>query len=613
MEAHIKLTAEQREAAAEIERNLQIIACAGSGKTEVITRRIVHILESRPDLSPENIVAFTFTEKAADSMKARLKKAAGAGCAPDISSMYVGTIHGFCWQLLRQYTETFREFKILDTVKNHLFIERYYKNSGMEELELGKGLFNVKLFLSCIEKMLDDYENADAWTQAQREALDKYINCLYSHGCIDFFLLIFETLRQAEENPEVQAYLSSIKYLVVDEYQDINDMQEKLIQCIAGWGANVCVVGDDDQTIYQFRGSSAENMITFSERYRDVHQVCLGLNFRCAPCIVEAAEHVIRHNERRLPKHMESGVPLQTGEVRSEGFAGMEKEHQAIAEQIEGLHEAGIPYREMAVLVRKGKHAVPIQRVLEQAGIPCEADCLESFFEGDLFARFCAILQVLADVDKTKLYSQWQDLAALSDLNSAFRFLRRCAQGGSMRLSEIVRGFCSRIGFLSAEEEKKGDRSSALEIFAKILDDYDAVYGDWQPSARISGVLFFLDQQAAEEYRHYRFRAEDQEKDAVQLMTVHKAKGLEFEAVFIPELCEGEFPVSKMGGRRYWHVLGGTFKEKKEKYQSGPEDERKLFYVAATRARRYLYLMYACQHKPASRFIKEVQGFYKIP
>ena len=410
MAEKMSLTPEQQDAISEIDRNLQIIACAGSGKTEVITRRIANILQSKPDIRPENIVAFTFTEKAAESMKKRIAKALGSDSTYNIEKMYIGTIHGFCYHLLNKYTEQFREYKILDTVKSHLFVARYCAECGMSDLELEAYPRNINLFLQCIDKMIDDYENADAWTQEHRNVLDKYISCLYSRGYIDFSLMIFETLRQIEGNREVQEYLSRIKYLVVDEYQDVNDLQEKLILRIAETGANICVVGDDDQTIYQFRGSNANNMITFSERYNDVHQVRLEKNFRCAPGIVDIADSVIGHNERRISKKMISGATEITAEIEAVRYNDKREQFDAIAEQISELRKSGVPYNEIAILVRKGKVIASASAALDRAGIPFETDSAEHFFAGNYFNRFVTTLQILSDVDKAKLYECWQDL-----------------------------------------------------------------------------------------------------------------------------------------------------------------------------------------------------------
>lgn len=598
-------TPQQAEAIAEIDKNLQIIACAGSGKTEVITRRIANILLRKTEITTKNIVAFTFTEKASASMKYRIAKALEGNNQHNIDNMYVGTIHGFCYHLLNKFTDKFRDYKILDTVKNHLFVTRYANECGMSDLGLDVYPRNVNLFLSCIDKMIDDFENADTWTQEHRDVLDKYISCIYNHGYIDFSLLIFETLRQIEENPDVLKALSDIKYLIVDEYQDIDNLQEKLIAHIYKAGANVCVVGDDDQTIYQFRGSNAENMISFSERYANVHQVRLEDNFRCSSEIVDIARSVIDHNERRIPKRMVSEVSFKTSEINASRFETQNEQFESIAQKVIDLHENGLPYSEISILVRKGKTINSIARILTDFGIPFEANSADCFFSGDYCSRFKTTLQLLSDIDKAKLYECWQDVAEPSGFNIAFKFLRSCSRGGNLHLSEIIQGFCEKISFLDEGAEDIDDRNIALQGICKILDDYDEIYGDWQLSGRIAGVLRFLGFQAEDEYKYHNFKDDNSRLDAVQIMTVHKAKGLEFDTVFIPELTKRYFPVSNMGGKRYYHVLGGVFEQNKDKYQSDIEDERKLFYVAVTRAKRNLYMSYVLDVQPVSCFVAE--------
>lgn len=601
----VSLTPEQQEAISEIDRNLQIIACAGSGKTEVITRRIANILCSKPDIKPQNIVAFTFTKKAASSMKMRIAKVLETQPEYNVEDMYIGTIHSFCYNLLNKFTNEFKEYKVLDTVKTHHFVTRYASECGMSDLELEVHPHNVNLFLSCIEKMIDDYENSYNWTQVQRDVLNKYINCLYNHGYIDFSLLIFETLRQIEKNVEMVRQLSEIKYLTVDEYQDIDDLQEKLILNIAKVGANICVVGDDDQTIYQFRGSNAENMISFSKRYSNVHQVRLEDNFRSFSGIVDVARSVIEHNEKRLTKRMISKVFFEKSEIKAEQFDTQDKQFEAIAQKIITLHETGLPYKDVAILVRKGKTINPIANSLSNFGIPFESDSGEHFFKGDYFTRFITTLNILTDVDKSKLYECWQDLVEPTDFNIGFKFLRSCARGGNLPLSEIVYGFCEKINFLTLDVIDIEDRETALKGISKILDDYDEIYGDWQLSARVLGVLKFLEIQAADEYRYHSFKEKVADCDAVQIMTVHKSKGLEFDTVFIPELTNRYFPASNRGGKKYYHVLGGVFAKNKEMYQSDIEDERKLFYVAVTRARRNLYMFYVSGINKLSCFVEE--------
>lgn len=207
--------------------------------------------------------------------------------------------------------------------------------------------------------------------------------------------------------------------------------------------------------------------------------------------------------------------------------------------------------------------------------------------------------------DKAKLYDCWQDIIEAAAFNSGFRFLRSCARGRNLPLSEIIRGFCEKAAFIDNTAEDAETRRIGLDGIAKILDDYDEIYGDWQLSARITGVLKFLGTQAADEYKYYSFKPKNPDVDAVQIMTVHKSKGLEFNTVFLPELTKREFPVSNIGGKKYWHVLGGVFEANKDKYQGDLEDERKLFYVAVTRAKQNLYMTYELSAQPVSYFVKE--------
>lgn len=599
------LTPAQEAAIAKINSNLQIIACAGSGKTEVIARRIANILESKENILPESIVAFTFTEKAAENMKVRIAKALGKHQTEITEKMYIGTIHGFCYALLKNFAEDFRDFRILDTVKSHHFITRYYKDCGMSDLGLELHPRNVILFLQCVDKMIDAFDESELWAENQKAAFEKYRKCLFSHRYIDFSFLIFEALQQIRSKPDVKKALSNIRYLIVDEYQDVNDLQEKVISEIANAGANICVVGDDDQTIYQFRGSNAENMISFSKRYPHVKQVRLETNFRCSHRIVDIADTVISHNENRLDKKMQAGKRSEKSCTEAIRYNSQSEEFAGIAHKIRELHHSGIPYGEISILVRKGKIIAPITTALDSFEIPYETDSAEKFFSGSYFSRFATTLQLLVDIDKSKLHDCWHDIVESTLLTKGFKYLRSCARNGRMTLREILEGFCEQITFIDDSIEDCEERKENLAGITKILDDYDEIYGDWQLSARITGVLRFLAYQAEEEYKYHSFTLKDFSNDMVQIMTVHKAKGLEFHTVFLPELMMREFPASNVGGKKYWHVLGGIFEENKSKYQGDLEDERKLFYVAVTRARQNLFMTYELSEQPISCFVTE--------
>ena len=601
----MNLTENQLRAVNEIDHNLQIIACAGSGKTEVISRRIAKILNDKTDIAPENVVCFTFTNKAADSMKHRIETAVKAGdeSEPDIGGMYIGTIHSFCMYLLQNYTDRFRDIRILDNVKTFHFISRYNKAIGMDEWGLSANTFSVRLFSDCISKLADDYLNRDTWEDKDRKVFDSYRRCLYDHGFIDFTFLILETLLAIDTDPGLREYLSGIKYLTVDEYQDIDDLQEQMIRKIVNFGANICVVGDDDQTIYQFRGSNADHMINFADHYRDVVQVRLDTNFRCSPGIVDVAETVIRKNGRRIDKHMASGRQGIRSEIAAERYQSEEDEWERIADRIETLHSSGISYNEIAVLFRKGKRIGALGKELELRGIPYIADSASSFFSGRYFQCFLQTLQILTDPDKAKFVECWEGIISGEYISSGFRYIRRQQSGGRW-LHSIFSDFIDTIHFLDEGYDDIAVREDDADGFLRILDDYEDIFGDRQLSAKIDGIIDFVNRNAVEEYKYHSFRTPSA-PEAVNIMTVHKAKGLEFDTVFIPELQEGEFPPGNMGGKKYWHVLGGSFKENKEKYETSVDDERKLFYVAATRAKRNLFLSYQLTKKGLSRFVKE--------
>lgn len=607
----MKLTNNQEKAIGAIDHNLQIVACAGSGKTEVITRRIVNILQSKPDVAPRNIVAFTFTEKAAESLKSRIAAAlAQSEYSYAVDGMYIGTIHGFCSMLLRKYTSHFGGFKILDTVKTHLFLERYHKECGMSDLELAPHMFNIRLFCECISKMIDDHDNIAQWEPIHQAVFEKFRDCLCAHGYLDFAFLLHETVEQIKCNPVVQSYLSSIAYLVVDEYQDVDDLQEKLIHSFAQHGANICVVGDDDQTIYQFRGSNAGNMIAFDQKYANVIQLKLEENFRSTRDIVELADHVIRNNHKRLEKKMYSCIePIGAASVKAEKHFSPEDQYHAIARQITYLYQEGVPYQQMAILVRKGKFINPICETLERFGISYRTDSADYFFSGPYWKRFIQTLEILVDVDKAKLYDCWRTYIDDAHINSGFRYLRQIAGSGGnahdLPLSSVIRVFLEKTDFLNEDSSDFQARNDNLCGFTTILNDYDEVFHDWQMSARIDGLLKFLQYRAIDEYRYHNFKAKDPSEDAVQIMTVHKSKGLEFSAVFLPNLMRGEFPASNQGGKKYWHVLGDSFKRNALKYATDIESERKLFYVAVTRAKQNLFLHYDLSMKTLSPFVME--------
>ena len=605
MKNKIDLTINQVEAIELIDKNLQIIACAGSGKTEVITRRIAYILETT-DTDPKNIVAFTFTNKASESMKQRIDNILDSDF--NTEDMFIGTIHAFCLNSLQNYCVEYSNLKVLDAVKTHLFVKRYWNDCGFSELkELSiNNKYDIKLFLDCIDKLVDDYSNKDKWTEQQHKIFDKYQTCLKQHNYIDFSILILETIKNIQENDVFLSYVRSIKYLIVDEYQDIDDLQEKLIQLFVENGANICIVGDDDQTIYQFRGSNAENMISFQERYPNVSVVHLDNNFRCNTEIAEMANYVISKNIKRLNKKMIANKLSSVVEpVFIQTYKSEIEQYIEIAESIKLLHEQNVPYREMAILVRKGKFIHTIGNILNNNNIPIQTQNIEEYLEGIYFLKFYETIEKISEMNKATFFAIWEELVDKEKLNDSFEFLRTYWKKKIGTLKNFITGLAEKLDFFITNEEEIEVRQKQYDCMIRILDDYDEIFGDYQLSYRIKSVLNFIKYEASDEYKYVNFGLNEENLDAVQVMTIHKAKGLEFHSVFIPNLKDGTFPASNMGGRKYWHILGEPFAEKREKYKTDLEDERKLFYVGITRAKEKLFLLSNISDKESSIFLKE--------
>lgn len=612
----MELTAEQKKAINEINNNLQIIACAGSGKTEVITRRIVTILKNRENVKPENIVAFTFTNKAAESMKIRIRKKLETSNLniADIDKMYIGTIHGYCNFILKQYCKKFQNFKILDSAKNFLFITRYYNNIGMKNLDLSNNSYNINLFIKCIEKLIDDCDNIDKWDKNIKKAFEDYRSCLYEKQYLDYSMLIYETINQLRENPSI---ISSIKYLIVDEYQDVNDLQEKIINFFYKNETNICVVGDDDQTIYRFRGSNADNMIGFVNRYENVTQIRLEENFRCNEGIVDVANEVISNNINRLEKMMKSNKNDKSI-IECTRFDDASEQYTNIAEEIRNLCMDKRNFGNVAILVRKGKYISDIVNVLKKYSIPYKTDSAENYLKSVYFAKYTETLNLLTNLDKSKLIEIWKGYIGDEFISAGYRKLRRTINTngivGNDKLAFILRDFLESTDFLKEECDDIENRKDTLEAISKILNDYDEIYQGFQLTARITGILDFLGRDALEQYKYTNFNNKEKEENKVQIMTIHKAKGLEFENVFIPNLQENEFPARTIYGKKYWHILGKHFEDNKYKYQTDIEDERKLFYVAVTRAKQNLHLYFETSKYSASIFLVEAANskFLKV-
>lgn len=597
------LSEQQKEAVATIDEDLEIIACAGAGKTGVVTRRIINILDRKKDILPENIVAFTFTKKAAEELKSRVNSYGKAvlGHTKGFAHMYVGTIHGFCIRMLQNYIPEFQKYTVLDEIQTKLFVERYYEECGMKDLELKKYI-ETSLFITVMSVLNENWFEKDKWDEKTQCAFEKYQNKMYEEKKFDYSLILKEMINQLETNSEFAEIIKSkVKYLTVDEYQDTNPVQEKLIRILKNFGANICVVGDDDQTIYQFRGSDAKNIITFKERYGIKKYIVLDKDYRSTEGIVDVARRVIINNNIRLTKTMTSGcrTKYDIGDLAYEEYSDIEDEFEFIAKRIVKLHEIGVPYSEIAILLRKRKVSGKVAEILEKYEIPFIVEGVNDLFGTKECRAAKGIFEYLnGDIPATELFKRWLEIEYSLDkkeVADALEYLatidvKEIKLYSEFNIQAIYHEFLRRISIVEDGKSETEIIMYNLGKFSQVIANYEVINYTLKPRAKLNNFCSFLKYTAAQYYPEGYMTNSYAKPDAVNIMTVHQSKGLEFAAVFIPQLNRNFFPAQRVGGKGIWHVIDKAWITDAERFNGDIEEERKLFYVAVTRAKKYLYL-----------------------
>jgi len=611
--------------------HVQIIASAGSGKTEVVSQRVASLLADGHD--PTSIVAFTFTEKAAAELKERIrlrvKAKLGESATDQLGRLFVGTIHAFCFRLLQTYVPTYETYTPLDENQLVNVLFREGNRLGLKRFDADDGLFrgvaNFQRTVDVVENELlsfDQLPNGDF-----RDTLIAYYEMLDRYQFMSFGMQIVRAV-EALRDPEIHRRVTAdLRHLIVDEYQDVNPAQERLIELLAKphGSADLVVVGDDDQAIYQWRGSDVKNIVTFAERYEGVTQFNLLVNRRSRPAIVALANAFSQTIPERLSKQMgEYREAVGPAVSIGAGFEDEETEADAIAMAIEKLHAQGVPYRDIAILVR-GRVAYPrLLDALETWGIPVQPGGRTGLFQQREAALFGATYAWLADIDwapgrfirreKIELEPLITDYAATFELQAgSVDALRTHLIGWHSRTAEtdfnvsLVGDFYTLLGLLGIagwdlSDADQRNRLGTIARFSHVLADYESVArrarrdkanpGE-QVGGEIGGTWFYSN--LAKLLVNYSIGSyddfdgeEDVFADAVAVGTVHAAKGLEWPVVFVPSLTAQRFPSSKTGKQQDWLLPRELFDA--ERYEGSDADERRLFYVALTRARDWIYL-----------------------
>ena len=622
------LEGEAAEAVAHRGSHIQIIAAAGAGKTEVVSQRVAALLETEP---PESIVAFTFTEKAAEELKERIRRRVtgkfGEGATDQLGRLFVGTIHAFCFRLLQTHVPRYETYTPLD--QNQL-VNLLYREGNQLKLKQrfgsGKLFQGIDRFLRSVDVIENELIEIDTLPDDEfRTTLLSYYARLDSYRFMSFGTQIVRAV-EALENPEVHKRVTAdLRHVIVDEYQDVNPAQERLISLLASplGNADLVVVGDDDQAIYQWRGSKVSNIVTFSERYDTVAQFRLLVNRRSRRPIVELANHFAHSIAGRLDKEMQPHRPESGPAVSiALGHQDEQTEADALAADVVALHSQGVPYRDIAILVRGKVAYACILDALESFNVPVQPGGRSGLFEQPEAAVFGATYAWLAGVDWSARRWSHRQIVDLDDLIDTYQSVFNLPSSSVVLLRSylekwkpqtlvddfnvsLVGGFYDLLSLLDLRSWNSDDalvrnRLGTIARFATVLGDYEAVarrarrdteHAGEQVGGAIGNEWFYknlallLVNYAIGSYDDFDGE-EDLSTDAVALGTIHGAKGLEWPVVFLPSLTDGRFPSSRTGQAQNW-LIPVTFFDA-TRYEGSDADERRLFYVALTRARDWV-------------------------
>lgn len=624
------LNDKQKEAVLATDGPCLVIAGAGSGKTKVLTHKIAYDIES--GIKPWNILAITFTNKAANEMKERIEKLIGDAA----KDLWMGTFHSICVRILRRYIDRIgykTDFVIFDTSDQKTLIKECLKT-----LKVDDKIFTDRGVLSEISNGKNEMLEPKAYgvkyagdfrKKTIGEIYELYQRRLRENNAIDFDDIINFTIKILSENPDVlDYYTEKFKYILVDEYQDTNKAQFTLVSLLASKYGNVTAVGDNDQGIYSFRGADISNILNFERDFPGTRIIKLEQNYRCTGNILKAANAVIKHNENKYDKKLwteneEGHLPcIYCGEDEYD-------EGRYIVEQINHLKtEEYYKNSDFTILYRMNAQSRAIEDILMREGIPYKVIGGLKFYERKEIKDIIAYLRLIhnsADnlslkriinepkrgIGKTSI-DQIQEISDKTG-NSMYEIIRNAQEYGLTRVFSNSRDFIEQIEYLKSKKDELKISDLIKETlnktgYTKALENENSV----EAETRIENLEEFLtvaiefeeesaDNTLAEFLENITLSSDidgmEDKDDSVTLMTLHSAKGLEFPVVFLVGMEEGIFPGYKSIGE-----------------PQALEEERRLFYVGITRAKQYLYLTCAkhrtifgsTSYNQVSRFVKEI-------
>ena len=625
----------QKEAVQYTQGPLLIMAGAGSGKTRVLTHRMAYIL-AEEEVHPWNILAITFTNKAAREMKERVSQLVG----PQAEEMWVSTFHSMCVRILRRDIELLgyqRSFTICDPSEQQTAMKRILK-----KLDIDSEKYDYRMILNRISQAKNDLEDVEEFNKKYTGYVEQIIGKCYREYqkelaksmTLDFDDLIMLTVQLFQKHPEtLHYYQQKFQYIHVDEYQDTNHAQYHLVTMLAKKFKNICVVGDADQSIYGWRGADMSNILEFEKDYQNAKVVLLEQNYRSTKTILQAANHVIENNVNRKVKKLwtenEDGQPITYYRAQSE-----QDEGRYVLSQIQSLLRDGYHYDDFAILYRTNAQSRVMEENLLKSNIPFRLVGGQRFFERleikDLLAYLRLIVNSQDDLSFRRIVNSPKrgigatSLAKLSDFAEVYQFslLEASLQTTLSPLSGKAAKALEKFATTIEELRKMQEFLSISEFVEQVIEKTGYLTSleqqhTMEADARIENIQEFIS--VAKQFEQDRLEEESEESPLLQfltdlslvsdvdsddgdgrmvtLMTLHAAKGLEFPVVFIIGLEEGIFPSSR------------SMME-----HDDVEEERRLAYVGITRAEQKLFLTNAysrllygrTQTNRPSRFVLEI-------
>jgi ATP-dependent DNA helicase UvrD/PcrA len=666
---------------------LLIIAGAGTGKTKVITHRIARLIAAKA-ARPDEILAVTFTEKAAYEMEARVD------CLVPYTSSFaeISTFNSFGERVLRDYALDvgYRpDFRLLADVDQAVFFRENLFRLPLDYYRpLGQPTRHIQEVLEAIRRLKqedvrpEDYIRyagglgAGAGTEAEKETARKHLEIarvfeayqalLRTEGLIDFEDQVTLVVDLFRRRPAVlEEFRRRYKYILVDEFQDTNFVQFELLKMLAAEHRNLTVVGDDDQSIFRFRGASLSNILSFEEVYPEAQRIVLARNYRSTQAILDAAYRLIRHNDPnrlefkdKVDKRLKATSRESGKSIHMLAFDTVSHEADDVAARVAAIHEEGAAWRDIAVLVRRNADADPYLRSFNMKQIPYRFSGSRGLYQQEEIKVLVAFIRAVTDFDNSR------DLfyLALSDVYKAEPYemskiagyaskknvslhavFKAIAEGknpvevlpeteavvkrifadilayvdmaATQSAGAVVYAFLERSGYLKSLVEAMSLESEIRVKNVRLFFDKIKGFSDLAENDSLRSFARYLDL-LAEVGDNPATSEADLDEDAVNVLTVHKAKGLEFAMVFLVGLIEDRFPGRER--RERIPVPDAVLKESLPGRENFLQEERRLFYVAMTRARRALYLTWARDHglkrlKKVSPFVLEALDIARMP